>query len=182
MCKVSSIKNSEKQIKVTLSDGRVIRSNWFEDVNKTPVEDAVNMTEAENSIINTLLEESGSTNEHIVSWTTFRKKENDTVYVSEHAFKRAKERLGWNEKTTLRMLKKVYDLGTRDKDIKGALSLWIKERMSRYSNGEYSILYGNHLFIFQDNMLVTVLHTPTKVKIETKIGGEHISKYQYAAV
>ncbi len=180
MCKIHDVTNCEKKIKIVLKNGQVIKSDWFEDKNKISVANAVNSTEEETYQLNTELEKRALTLDDISEWSICRKKEEDELYISEHAFQRAKERLGWNKKTMIRMMKKVYDEGIADKDVKGALAPWIKSRMARYDSGERSILYGNMLFVLSRNMVVTVVNVPTKTRVENKICGKSLSSFEYA--
>ena len=88
--------------------------------------------------------------------------ENDAVYISEHAFKRIKQRVGWNRKTALRMIERVYSKGLKGNQLKGYPSIWISQRPEKFADFEEIILYGNHLYLFSNKVLVTVYHIPSR--------------------
>ena len=86
----------------------------------------------------------------------------DAIFISQHAYKRMKERLGWNKKTSERMMKKVYDTGKRDNDLKGYLAVWLKKKHMFMDNDDV-VIFGEHIFLFRNRVLVTVLHSPGRV-------------------
>ncbi len=84
------------------------------------------------------------------------------LVISRHAYTRMKERNGWGKKAAARMLHKIYSQGLRPAQVKGYLKGWIRERMERASKGTELILFGEKLYIFNRNTMLTVLPTPTR--------------------
>lgn len=88
--------------------------------------------------------------------------EQGTIYISSHAMSRLKERNGWSRKTSLRMLAKVYDDGIRFDAMNGRLARWINRKISNGYPGDEFVVYGEYLYIFNGNTLITVIKTPKK--------------------
>lgn len=86
----------------------------------------------------------------------------NNINITEHAYLRMKQRNGWSRKTANRMLSRIYIKGQRIDNIKGYLKVWLKAKIANdVIDGEY-ILYGNQVYIFRANSLITVLQTPSK--------------------
>lgn len=82
-----------------------------------------------------------------------------TIYISDHAMTRMKERCGWNRKASIRMMQKILLLGKNSKEIVGRRKLWLKERA--LDEHDSCIVYGDMAYIFRKNVLVTAMHTPS---------------------
>ena len=78
----------------------------------------------------------------------------DTIFVSEHAFDRMKERNGWNRKAAIRMVKKIYDNGLRPNEAGGKAKKYMKNRAEHNPEDDIA-LYGEYIYIFRDNTLIT---------------------------
>ncbi len=92
--------------------------------------------------------------------------EEDTIYISKHAFQRMKERQGWNKKAAIRMMKKVFDNGILSNNKTGYISLWIKQKVTFNENDDRNyIIYGDYIYIFIKHILLTVKHIPPKQTI-----------------
>lgn len=168
MCQVADIKNCEKKVVITLTDGTEILSDWFKDIEAKIDESAVNRTVGERKVYEDMIRSYEIEESKIMKWYIMRKREEDTIYISEHAMQRLKERNGWNKETAMRMLKKVCDKGKRETEIKGYLSKWIKDKISNNNKGDYYILYGEYLYVFNYKTLVTVFNVPKKTKVLAK--------------
>lgn len=162
MCNVSALKESEKKIHVVLKNGNVYSSEWYLDNDSCKKEGAINCTEKEYELYQNILSSHNITEQDVKEFYISRKRENDNVYISDHAMDRLKERNGWSRKTALRMIQKVYDNGARSGEIKGHIATWVKNKESFSTKGDYYILYGQNLYIFNHNTLVTVIHAPKK--------------------
>lgn len=86
------------------------------------------------------------------------------IVVSKHAEQRMKERLGLNKRSIARIAEKAYMNGIRRKDTKGMLSKWIDGVYLKNKNANNIRLYGDMLYIFCDNILVTVFQIPTNMR------------------
>ncbi len=95
-----------------------------------------------------------------------------TLTISRHAYMRMKERNGWNKKTSNRMLNKIYMNGLRSNQVKGYLKDWIRSKAN--NTGEYRecILFGEKLYIFNENVMLTVIPIPSRAYLlnEAKCG------------
>ena len=88
------------------------------------------------------------------------------VVISKHAYERLKERNGWNKKTAERMLSKICIDGKQPEEIKGYLKIWVnKKRTNKLGVATGFILYGNMLYIFRDNLMVTVIAAPSRTTV-----------------
>ena len=83
--------------------------------------------------------------------------------ITEHAKTRSKERNGWNEKTTERMVQKVLEKGISHKQTKGRLNKWITSLYFKNTNANNIRLYGDKAYIFHNETLITVLQIPSNL-------------------
>jgi hypothetical protein len=84
------------------------------------------------------------------------------VYVTQHAKKRCKQRLGLPKSACQRHAQKVFDKGLSRTEVKGNLKIYLDYLfLSRRSLNQIK-LYGEFIYLFNDESLVTVLHTPRK--------------------
>lgn len=86
------------------------------------------------------------------------------VHVTKHAYRRAKERLKWKTKVLDKMAAKAFSEGIKHKDTKGALQryvtkLWFKNR--QINNAK---IYGENIYLFSDNVLVTIYQLPNDLR------------------
>ena len=86
----------------------------------------------------------------------------DTIYISEHAFNRIKERVGLNRRSTMRMIHKVYDQGIRGEKVKGYINIWLKKKRRSSFQNEEVVLYGKFAYIFKNKILITVIPVPNR--------------------
>ncbi len=85
------------------------------------------------------------------------------IGVTNHAFKRAKKRLGLNRKATRRMARKAYCQGLRPLDTTGGVKFYLETK--RAENGTVRI-YGEYIYVFVDFALVTMYEIPQILKRE----------------
>lgn len=158
MCKVKDINECEKRVFINTADGNFYYSNWFTDSDEKS--DVTNSTLQELEEKENLKERFSIDEDDIVEWSVNRNKDSNVIYISDHAFKRMKERNGWNKKTSLRMIKKVYDNGNRSSEMKGETKKYVLKREVYHPEDEY-VMYGQNLYIFKSNVLVTVFPVHT---------------------
>lgn len=93
------------------------------------------------------------------------------VIVTKHAEERLKERLGLNKKSCARIAKKAYELGKTHTDKNSTLNNYLKrkehiaEGTTRYTVAK---IYGEHIFIFDENILITTFEMPNALKKHIK--------------
>ncbi len=93
----------------------------------------------------------------------------NNIYISDHAMKRIKERNGWGKKSSIRMIKKIYDEGLTPENVKGKYAAWVRNKVATANAGDYFRLYGESLYVFNKETLVTVLPTPRKGTFFNKV-------------
>ncbi len=86
----------------------------------------------------------------------------DNIYVTMHAKKRLKERNGWCRQTSERMLIRIYKEGIREKDFTGKQKLWVKTHKKDYFKNADYVIYGDKVYVFHGNLLITVHKAPKK--------------------
>lgn len=160
MCKVNVLSDSEKRMTIKLNNGKMLVSEWYEDDGTKS--DVIDKTIKENEVYSRLLCDNNAQENDVKEWYIARKREKETVYISDHAFDRIKERNGWKKKTAIRMVQKIYDNGLRVQDTEGYLNLWIRGRMISSRNNDEYVIYGAFAYIFNCGTLITVIPTPQK--------------------
>ncbi len=86
----------------------------------------------------------------------------ERLVISRHGYTRMKERNGWGKKAAARMIRKIYEQGRRPSQVKGYLKGWIRKKMEGARAGREFILFGENLYIFNRNTMLTVLPTPAR--------------------
>lgn len=158
------LNKSKRRVNVIMKGGRGYCSEWYTD-SDVAAEELVNCTEDEVSRYNRILEENNLREDDVETWFISRKQEDEDIYISEHAFKRMKERCGLSRKAALRHVNTVVDNGQDIGEVKGYLSGWAKKKENSAKKDNHFIIYGNYVYIFDKNILVTVIHTPQKGKV-----------------
>lgn len=94
------------------------------------------------------------------------------VIVTDHAYKRMKERSGINRKASERMAQKVFINGLSYTDVGSMIQSYFRGKIkdSNHKDKIIPILYGEYLYLFADHSqqnivtLVTVMNTPLAIK------------------
>jgi hypothetical protein len=86
------------------------------------------------------------------------------IIVTDHAFRRAKERLGLNSKAFSRMAMKSFIAGKKHKDCKGQLKKYIDKIWLEQRQANNIRIYGEVLYLFRNNYLITVYQLPNDLK------------------
>lgn len=82
------------------------------------------------------------------------------VEITRHAEQRIRERMGLNKKSIERMAQKAYDNGIKHSETKGRLRKYITKVYFQNENANNIRLYGNMLYIFSNERLITVFYLP----------------------
>lgn len=152
MCKVRDIESCEKKMIILLNEGEVVETQWFLDLERKNTYGDDIFTTAEEAQIKSIC-----SIDDVFSWNILRNKnEDDCVYISRHAFDRMRERNGWNKKTALRMVKKVYDNGLSPEEYDGEYKSWVMLRSKKHPGCTLK-MYGNTMYVFDNNVLVTAM-------------------------
>ena len=88
------------------------------------------------------------------------------IYVTIHAGKRMKERLGANKRSCLRIARNAYERGARYVDTNGAMRRYLDKQIDKAGRGDYDWrVYGEHLYVFAPcGALVTVIELGKTMK------------------
>lgn len=89
--------------------------------------------------------------------------------ITKHAYRRAKERCGLNQKALKHLISIAETKGLRRKDLNGRLEKWVSGIDSRYVHNSDMIIYGEFLFIFSLGSLVTIYLVPNELKNQARI-------------
>ena len=99
------------------------------------------------------------------------------IQVSMHAEKRMIERLGINKRAVQRLAEKAYKDGIRHKDAVGRLKKWMTYRFSQNRNANNMRVYGEFLYVFCGNILVTVYIVPNELRKLVQLSKSEVEKH-----
>lgn len=86
------------------------------------------------------------------------------VCITEHAKERARERLKWNAETLEKMSERAMNIGVKHSDTRGKLNRFMSKIYLQHKTANNTRIYGEHIYIFADNVLITVIQLPTVLK------------------
>lgn len=75
--------------------------------------------------------------------------------ITQHAYQRAKQRLGWKASVLEKMVVRIYRQGIQLRDTKGALRKYCVSKRRKRKKIEIRI-YGEHIYLFEKYTLVTL--------------------------
>ena len=157
MCKVKDIEECAKKVYVYTKKGEVLSSQWFCDDERKNTYGEDIFTDLEREHYESILKENSLTEEDVRNWSVNRDKaEEDCIFISRHAFDRMRERNGWNKKTAIRMTKRIFDDGIDPDAVRGEYRPWVRYRAQTHPDCLLKF-YGQNLYVFQNNILITVL-------------------------
>lgn len=81
------------------------------------------------------------------------------IRLSEHGEERGKKRAGLNHRALKRAAGKALAEGLRPADVAGGLRRYL-DKISIQHPGRHPRISGDHIFIFAESTLITVLHLP----------------------
>jgi len=88
----------------------------------------------------------------------------DCIKVTNHGKDRMRKRCGINAKAVKRLAKIAYRKGLSIEDTKGSLNGYLQSLYYYNRTANNIRLYGEQVYIFCDDTLVTVLNTPQRYK------------------
>ncbi len=86
------------------------------------------------------------------------------VNVTRHAEKRAKSRIGLNKKSAYKNAEKAFKYGIRHSETSGRLNRYISSLFFNNTNANNIRIYGEFVYIFCGETLVTVMDLPQMYK------------------
>jgi hypothetical protein len=87
-----------------------------------------------------------------------------TIVITHHAYDRGKERLGFDRNALERMAMKAFVAGKLHKDCKGNLKKYIDHVYLSYRSANNIRIYGEAIYLFGFNTLLTVYNVPNDLK------------------
>ncbi|MGN0242371.1 MAG: hypothetical protein ACI4CS_11835 [Candidatus Weimeria sp.] len=154
MCEVRDVTEAKKTIVYVLKDGTEGVTKPFYFTGKK----ALMEEEADNELAEEIFAASDIDINDVEKWHTRSFLEPGYIYISDHAMLRLKKRLGWKKSTAMRMVKKIYDVGEDKEGADNIVKRWLdyKEKtVSTPREGIYYRIYGQYIFIFDGQILVT---------------------------
>ena len=85
------------------------------------------------------------------------------VIITDHAYEKGKERLGLKREAFERLAEKAFNQGLSHKDVAGTLERYFSSVYLSHRNANNSKVYGINLFLFRDNILITVYKLEPKL-------------------
>jgi hypothetical protein len=86
------------------------------------------------------------------------------VQVTQHAIERARERLSFNAQVLLKMARRAFFCGIAYEDTRGALHNFLDKYWDAQTKGNHVRIYGEVIYVFAKNKLLTVYQIPCKVR------------------
>ena len=83
--------------------------------------------------------------------------------LTKHGTMRMRQRIGITKKATQRIAERAFEKGLSRNDAKGAVRKWMDETYSTHETGNNMRIYGDKLFIFNNETLITVLQVPSEL-------------------
>lgn len=152
--KAISLKDSEMLVTCITAGGGIYTSEHFRFNSETDTIPAVREREKH------MVADANGFDPHCIIRTRFRRVlSDDNVYISEHAFRRMKERAGFSRSTGLRMAARAYERGTAITPSTAALRQWFETKNLMYKGSTYYmtfIKYGEFLYVYKNTVLVTM--------------------------
>lgn len=84
--------------------------------------------------------------------------------ITDHAYQRAKERLSISKKSVDRLADSAFENGIRHSDIKGQFKRYIDKLYFQYKTANNIRIYGEIIFLFANNTLITLYQVPQEFR------------------
>jgi len=86
------------------------------------------------------------------------------IEITNHAYERARERCSLKEKSLNALATKAYEHGLHHKDTSGQLHKYITKLYLTHRNANQIRVYGEYVYIFNNQILITVFCIPNNLK------------------
>ena len=86
------------------------------------------------------------------------------IIITNHAYDMAKRRIGWNKSALEKMSSKAYVEGITHSQTKGRLKRFLDSKFLSYRKATNMRIYGEVLFIFVGNKLITLYTLTNELK------------------
>lgn len=95
---------------------------------------------------------------------SYKVKKTDYIIITDHAYLRAKERLSLNKKSIDRLASSAFKSGIKQSDTKGQLKKYIDNLWFEYKTANNIRIYGEIIYFFSNNRLITLYQIPNEFK------------------
>lgn len=89
--------------------------------------------------------------------------------ITKHAYEKARERFKWKNKVLDKMAEKAFNEGTPHSDTKSRLNKYISHKWFMYKQANNVKIYGENIFFFKDDILITLYRLPQELIKYTKV-------------
>jgi len=86
------------------------------------------------------------------------------VFITDHAYDMAKNRLSMNRGSFEKLSEKAFILGVNHSEVAGNLKKYIDSKFLSQRSANNIRIYGENIFIFSKQTLITVYQVPTSLK------------------
>ena len=83
--------------------------------------------------------------------------------ITRHAEERLKQRFGLKKKSIKRIVNRVLEQGLSHKEAKGKVKAYMTELYLKQERANNIRIYGEDVYVFRFNTLITVLHLPRDI-------------------
>lgn len=87
-----------------------------------------------------------------------------TWIVSKHAEKRIRQRLGLPRAAVTKFIEEAKQGGICSSDVSGSVKRYLDRFYFNNGPGNRGVIYGNHVFVLNGDVLITVIPLPHKIK------------------
>ena len=91
-----------------------------------------------------------------------------SITITDHAFSRAKERLGFDRPATERIALKAYIAGKKHSECRGQLKKYIDSLYLQYHTANNIRIHGEAIYLFTSTRLITIYTLPNQYKTIAK--------------
>jgi len=96
--------------------------------------------------------------------------------ITKHATGRGKERLGWCRNTLTRMAEKALNEGVTHAQTRGRLNRYLTMLYLQQRQADNIRVFGEHVFIFAGNSLITILRLPRQMRRAARDAGTQATR------
>lgn len=86
------------------------------------------------------------------------------MIITEHAFQRARARMGLNREAFARTAAKAFESGAKLEDTRGKVQRYIEGLLEKKQTADNTRIYGEFVYVFCGAYLVTVHHLPKEYR------------------
>lgn len=97
------------------------------------------------------------------------KNTDNSIRLTKHACKRARQRYRWNSQTLNRIALRAFESGLKSNNTKGYLKNYLDQTSEEHCRTSNLRLYGETVFVFYNNILITLWALPPELRSLAKV-------------